>query len=1350
MAPPESDPAATHQPLGEEGDGSDAPELSDPDSTFVATPAARDTQGETLAEETLADSDAPEPSDPDSTFVATPPARDTQGETLTDETLAGGVNQDAELTQADLAALNTWEALLTAQGLEPGATFRTWAGAQPGPASPGAGTAPTVSVDGELSVAGKGVTLISGDDASWQWEEQTTVSNTPRRAEPDMSEIAAGEAFELQGELGRGGMGIVYRAYQPSLDREVAVKTLIPEKTTAGLKRRFVAEAQITARLGHPNVVAVHGLSRSAEGDLLLPMALVGGASWKDLLAEEPTLSQPARLSFEDHLRIFSTVCNAVAFAHSRGVLHLDLKPANVMVGDFEEVLLSDWGLAVHFGVEEAGIARHVSELRSPCGTPSYMAPELARGAGKEVGPWTDVYLLGGILCELIRGQPPHTGHSTRDVIGSAIEARVPDLSQGRGSRELKAICARALAKDVADRYADVGELIAALRLERGHRESVLLAEAAQERLEAQDPAQAPAERYRAYDEALAGFRQAAKLWSENTRARAGEVEARLAYAQAALGAGDLQLAEAQLKGLGASERVDQLTRDLAAAYASRAAQEAQAGRLRTTLLGSAALLFLGLVIGITLVANARERALEAKADSDRQRDLAVAAQRTAEQRRVEAQEAQERALEALAQTFEEQARAASAESNWGESALYAVEALEVQDSPTRKGLALEALGQTWATTVYDTDGAAPQSVAWGPRGERLAAACGEVVYVFRRDGERLRSLPGHRGARALAWLPDGLAVGCSDSVKVWNPDSGQELASFATGGSVQAILAASTGELAVWLPEGFGLWSLAGEERWQVKQSARDLRWVKGLLQVVDQTGQVSRFDPAGKIVSTTPGRAGRDYSLVRSSPDGRSVLTAMGASLEIWIEGQVQFNHGSLRNLASLAWAPDMSHAAAGGLNGSVLLIASDGRRTSTFGHRRAVRALDFAPSGWEFASGDDEGRVRVWDASLGDFIATFSLPGAVQVLEYRGKGILVGTQEGHLRLLERPSNYDYLRLLDTFSHGIERVEFSPFEVLASTGRRTVAAWVGFKQGLGAMPLFDSAKSTGPSAWSPDGVHLAAGLGGKLALFEGKDFPEDGQPRLRLEIDPLALAWSRDGSRLAALDRDRVVLLDPAAGKVLSRLPVAGESSRPYALSFSPSDEYLAYLRGSQLLLRKLGSGLGERILSREATCLAWGARGLVWGESDGALHSEQRGELGRLSGSVTALVVDRAGRFFAGSATGQVWSEGSEPLQIHEGAVEALTVHEGVVASGGSEGVASISREGQELLRFNHPGPVRSVDWSRSGELLATGCSDGMVRVLRLRDLQPEAKALAREVRRLTQAEIVGGVVRLKSQR
>jgi serine/threonine protein kinase len=226
---------------------------------------------------------------------------------------------------------------------------------------------------------------------------------------PDFS----GTRYRLIRELGRGGMGVVYEAEDRELERHVAVKVLATELASAGGAERMRREARVIAGLEHPGIVPLHDVGRLADGRSFYAMKLVRGRRLDEVAGEGRGTTEL--------LRIFLRICEAVAFAHARGIVHCDLKPENVMAGELGEVLVMDWGVAhsvVHDGADPV-IA----------GTQGFMAPEQERG--ESVDAATDVYALGGLLRALVARRP----------------------------RLLEAIAAKATAAGTEDRYADASAL---------------------------------------------------------------------------------------------------------------------------------------------------------------------------------------------------------------------------------------------------------------------------------------------------------------------------------------------------------------------------------------------------------------------------------------------------------------------------------------------------------------------------------------------------------------------------------------------------------------------------------------------------------------------------------------------------------------------------------------------------------------------------------------------------------------------------------------------------------------------------------------------------------------------------
>ncbi len=250
--------------------------------------------------------------------------------------------------------------------------------------------------------------------------------------------------YELLEELGRGGMGIVYRARQRSLEREVALKVLLPGELLFGEGlARFRREAKSLARLRHPHIVTIHEVGEHA-GRLFYTMDLIEGAPLSKLIAG-------GELSVARSVRLVRQVAGAVAYVHQRGLLHRDLKPQNVLVDGEGDAFVVDFGLAR----EGAAHADSMTGSGRLLGTPAYMAPEQARGERARVGEATDVYALGAILYECLTGRAPFGGAGIAETIHAVLHREPAPMRRidPRIPPALEWIVLRAMAKDPAERY---------------------------------------------------------------------------------------------------------------------------------------------------------------------------------------------------------------------------------------------------------------------------------------------------------------------------------------------------------------------------------------------------------------------------------------------------------------------------------------------------------------------------------------------------------------------------------------------------------------------------------------------------------------------------------------------------------------------------------------------------------------------------------------------------------------------------------------------------------------------------------------------------------------------------------
>jgi tetratricopeptide (TPR) repeat protein/tRNA A-37 threonylcarbamoyl transferase component Bud32 len=336
-----------------------------------------------------------------------------------------------------------------------------------------------------LPPAGRPTADPSPSGATRNANEPTAAPDAARPASPDSPLPPAASRYELLAEIARGGMGIIYRATDTVLGREVAVKVLQDKFGPASAAaRRFADEARIAGQLQHPGIPPIHDLGTLPDGRLFLAMKLIKGETLDDLLKNRPDPSAE-RGRF---VAAFEQVCQALAYAHAHDVIHRDLKPANVMVGSFGEVQVMDWGLAkvltasrererAEGDAGETAAATDIRSLRdsdrsftqagSVLGTPAYMPPEQALGAIGRIDARSDVFGLGAVLAVILTGQPPFAASSAETTRIRAAQGKVDEcfarLDACGADPGLVGLCKRCLAPDPAARPADAGEVAKAV-----------------------------------------------------------------------------------------------------------------------------------------------------------------------------------------------------------------------------------------------------------------------------------------------------------------------------------------------------------------------------------------------------------------------------------------------------------------------------------------------------------------------------------------------------------------------------------------------------------------------------------------------------------------------------------------------------------------------------------------------------------------------------------------------------------------------------------------------------------------------------------------------------------------------
>jgi PAS domain S-box-containing protein len=308
---------------------------------------------------------------------------------------------------------------------------------------------------------------------------------SPLEVTPDIPATAG--RYRLEGEVAHGGMGIIFRGYDPQLGRRVAIKTLrARHRNNLLLVQLFLDEARIVAQAHHPGIVPIYEVGQLADARPYFAMKLVKGETLDELLRQR---KQPAH-NLAKFVHIFEQVCQTIAYTHTQGVIHRDLKPANVMVGAFGEVMVMDWGIAKVLAGDEVADADMATamptafdtveiargeEANTPVetspgmllGTLYYMSPEQANRAGA-LDERTDVFSLGAILCVILTGQPPYTGNNVKQLHLKARQADLGDafarLDACSADRQLVALAKRCMAANPKDRPRDGGEVLRELK----------------------------------------------------------------------------------------------------------------------------------------------------------------------------------------------------------------------------------------------------------------------------------------------------------------------------------------------------------------------------------------------------------------------------------------------------------------------------------------------------------------------------------------------------------------------------------------------------------------------------------------------------------------------------------------------------------------------------------------------------------------------------------------------------------------------------------------------------------------------------------------------------------------------
>jgi WD40 repeat protein len=1004
--------------------------------------------------------------------------------------------------------------------------------------------------------------------------------------------------YEVLERLGKGGMGVVYKARHLALDRLVALKMILQDEDAGAEEReRFRREAEAVARLQHPNIVQVYEVGE-VSGKPFLSLELVNRGSLDRRLDGTPL---PPR----DVARLVETLARAVQHAHDRGIVHRDLKPANILLAHLTPAgresdstaadasggthvplaecipKVSDFGLAKRLDV--AGRTQSVAIL----GTPTYMAPEQARGDSRSVGPAADVYALGVIFYEMLTGRVPLRGANQAETLLLVLSADPvpPRRLQPRLPRDLETVCLKCLEKDPRRRYPS----------------ALALADDLQRWL-AGEPIQArpvsPRERVfkwvrrRPALAALAALLVlallgglAGVLWQwrraeehyrraeEHYRRAAGlaEAERRAAYARSI----PLAYAEWRAGNAGAAEQVLSDCRLELRGWEWHYLRRLFRVRQLATLKGPGDVLAVGFSPDGTRVAAAGQGGVVKVWDRRNLRESLTLSGHSAK---------------VLALAFSSDGRrlaGGSADGGvrvWDTASGTALAAWRGHAGGVT-GLAFDRSGRRLASTGWRGQVAEGELKLWDPaNGKALAGRTSRnlLAAVAFRPGGRYLATAGHDGS-VIAWDPsvlkpvltfeaqaartvpwgsvaysaDGrwLAAGSPEGlVQMWDAASGRELLSARTptqagvsgvafAGPEARILAAATTDNTVqgWVTRSGKLaFTLRGHTRAvaAVACSPDGLCLASGSL---DRTVKLWDVEQQNEDLTRRPGN--EEATCVAFSPDG--VLLAAAARdrvVKVWEvpTGKVV---RTLRGLPAaengLAFSPDGTRLAGAGVDGTIRLrdTASGREVTVLRGHVGRVEAVAIRSDGAALASAGADGTVRIWELPAGRERLRLRGGGAVHAVAYgpEGRRLASAGEDGFVRVWDAATGRELLAL-GRPGGAVYAVAFSLDGRHLAAGGRDEAVWV-WDAATGELvrTLRGHAGAVRGLAYGPGGRLASAGDDRAVRLWD-----EAGQELLALRGHTRALravAFSRDGHRLASASDDGTV-------KVWDATPLEGAS--------------------------------------------------------------------------------------------------------------------------------------------------------------------------------------------------------------